>query len=149
MGATLSHCGGYSFSLWGLLSLWGFSRFGASLIVGLLSLWGLLIVDRGSRSSTSAILVRGLSRPIAYGIFPDQGVNPCPLHWQVDSYSLNPPGKSQSDSEKVLSSFVAETLCSLGTDTVPDPVLEAGSAARGIRQVRSQFSRGLPENGRR
>ena len=25
---------------------------------------------------------------------------------------------------------MAETLCSLGTDTVPDPVLEAGSAAR-------------------
>ena len=22
----------------------------------------------------------------AYGIFPDQGSNPCPLHWQADSY---------------------------------------------------------------
>ena len=23
----------------------------------------------------------------ACGIFPDQGLNPCPLHWQADSYS--------------------------------------------------------------
>ena len=27
----------------------------------------------------------GLSCPAACGIFPDQGSNPCPLHWQVDS----------------------------------------------------------------
>ena len=26
-----------------------------------------------------------LSRPKAYGIFPDQGSNPCPLHWKADS----------------------------------------------------------------
>ena len=25
---------------------------------------------------------------LACAIFPDQGVNLCPLHWQVDSYSL-------------------------------------------------------------
>ena len=33
-------------------------------------------------------VVHGLSCPVAYGIFPDQGSNPCPLHWQADSYPL-------------------------------------------------------------
>ena len=28
---------------------------------------------------------QGLSCPTACGIFPDQGLNPCPLHWQADS----------------------------------------------------------------
>ena len=32
----------------------------------------------------------GLVALLAYGIFPDQGSNPCPLYWQVDSYSLYP-----------------------------------------------------------
>ena len=27
----------------------------------------------------------GLSCSVACGIFPDQGSNPCPLHWQADS----------------------------------------------------------------
>ena len=29
---------------------------------------------------------------LSCGIFPDQGWNPSPLHWQVDSLPLNPPG---------------------------------------------------------
>ena len=28
----------------------------------------------------------GLGCPMACGIFPDQGSNRCPLHWQADSY---------------------------------------------------------------
>ena len=31
------------------------------------------------------IVARGLSCSTACGIFRDQGSNPCPLHWQVDS----------------------------------------------------------------
>ena len=31
------------------------------------------------------IVAHELSRPKAYGIFPDQGSNPCPLHWKADS----------------------------------------------------------------
>ena len=34
----------------------------------------------------------GLSCSEACGIFPDQGSNPYPLQWQVDSYSLCHPG---------------------------------------------------------
>ena len=40
-----------------------------------------------SRCSSEA-LEHGLSCPKACGIFPDLGLNPCPLHWQADSYPL-------------------------------------------------------------
>ena len=36
----------------------------------------------------SVAVVHGLSYPKAGGIFPDRGSNPCPLHWQTDSYPL-------------------------------------------------------------
>ena len=32
----------------------------------------------------TVLLAHGLSHPVTCGIFPDQGSNPCPLHWQVD-----------------------------------------------------------------
>ena len=32
----------------------------------------------------------------ACGIFPDQGSNPCPLHWQADSQPLRHQGSPQS-----------------------------------------------------
>ena len=34
------------------------------------------------------------SCPMARGIFRGQESNPCPLHWQADSYSLNHQGRS-------------------------------------------------------
>ena len=34
----------------------------------------------------------GLSHSAACGIFPDQGLNPCLLHRQVDSLPLSPQG---------------------------------------------------------
>lgn len=33
-----------------------------------------------------------LSCSVAYGIFPNQGSNPCPLYWQADSQPLNHQG---------------------------------------------------------
>ena len=36
----------------------------------------------------SAVVAHGLSCSTARGIFPDQGSNPCPLHWQADSQPL-------------------------------------------------------------
>ena len=33
----------------------------------------------------SAVAVRGLTCSTAWGVFPDEGSNLCPLHWQVDS----------------------------------------------------------------
>ena len=44
----------------------------------------------------SSVAVRGLSCPKACEIFPDQGSNPCSLHWQVDSQPLT-TGNSGGD----------------------------------------------------
>ena len=54
-GAWASHCGGFSCRAWALGAL------------------------------ASVVVVHGLSCSAAGGIFPDQGSNLCPLHWQVDS----------------------------------------------------------------
>ena len=48
----------------------------------------LLLRSTGSRCAGSVIVAHGLSCSAAYGIFPDQGSNPCPLHWQADSQPL-------------------------------------------------------------
>ena len=40
----------------------------------------------------SAVVVHSLSFPVVCGIFLDWGLNPCPLHWQVD-LTTRPPGK--------------------------------------------------------
>ena len=42
-------------------------------------------MSHGCYSPVSAIVVHGFSCATAYGIFLDQGSNPCLLHWQVDS----------------------------------------------------------------
>ena len=46
----------------------------------------------GSRRSGSVIVVHGPSCSTACGILPDQGSNPCPLHWQADSQPLRHQG---------------------------------------------------------
>ena len=48
----------------------------------------LLLRSTGSRRAGSAVVAHGPSCSAAYGIFPDQGSNPCPLHWQADSQPL-------------------------------------------------------------
>ena len=50
---------------------------------------GPLVVAHGPQSvQASVIVVHGLSSSVACGIFQDQGSNPCPLHWQANSYPL-------------------------------------------------------------
>ena len=49
----------------------------------------------GSRRTGSAIVAHGLSRSAACGILPDQGSNPCPLHWQADSQPLRHQGSPE------------------------------------------------------
>ena len=60
---------------------------------------GSVVVARGLSSCTcglwstgSVVVVHGLSCSTAGGIFPDQGSNLCPLHWQADSYPLRYQG---------------------------------------------------------
>ena len=52
----------------------------------------LLMWSTGSRRTGSAVVAHGPSRSAACGIFPDQGSNPCPLHWQADSQPLHHQG---------------------------------------------------------
>ena len=52
----------------------------------------LLLRSTGSRRAGSVVVVHGLSCSAACGIFPDQGSNPCPLHWQADSQPLRRQG---------------------------------------------------------
>ena len=52
----------------------------------------LLLWDTGSRCSGSVVVAHGPSCSVACGIFPDQGSNPCPLHWQADSQPLRHQG---------------------------------------------------------
>ena len=52
-----------------------------------------LVAEHGALGvGVSVVEANGLSCPTVCGIFPDQGSNLCPLHWQA--YSTGPPGKS-------------------------------------------------------
>ena len=54
-----------------------------------LSLSGpVLLRSTGSRRAGSVVVAHGPSCSAACGILPDQGSNPCPLHWQADSQPL-------------------------------------------------------------
>ena len=53
----------------------------------------LLLWSTGSRRAGSVIVAHGPSRSAACGIFPDQGSNPCSLHWQADSQPLHHQGR--------------------------------------------------------
>ena len=91
MGATLrcgdqaSHCGGFSCC--------GARALGtqASVVVahGLSSSGSQALERRPSSCGAGSVVVAyGLSGSAACGIFPDQGSNPCPLHWQADFFFL-------------------------------------------------------------
>ena len=59
---------------------------------GLSLSWPLLLRSTGSRRAGSVIVAHGPSCSAACGIFPDQGSNTCPLHWQADSQPLRHQG---------------------------------------------------------
>ena len=75
----------------------------------------LLLRSTGSRRAGSVIVAHGPRRSAACGILPDQGSNPCPLHWQADSQSLHHQG-SPTVHFLIL-------MVSLGTVIVPVGVL--------------------------
>ena len=93
--------GGYSslrctgFSLRWLLLLWSMGSIGtqaqqlwlAGSRAQAQQLWrlGSVVVARGLQSAGSVVVAHELSCSVACGIFPDQGSDPCPLHWQADS----------------------------------------------------------------
>ena len=59
---------------------------------GLLTIAASLVGSTGSRHAGSVVVAHRPSRSAACGIFPDQGLNPCPLHWQADSPPLRHQG---------------------------------------------------------
>ena len=67
----------------------------SSRCAGLSPSWPLLLRSTGFRCAGSVVLAHGPSCSAACGIFPDQGSNPCPLHWQADSQPLRHQGSPE------------------------------------------------------
>ena len=56
----------------------------------LLSVVASLVADHGLQGEwTSIVVAHRLSCPVACRIFPNQGLNMCPLHWQANSQPLD------------------------------------------------------------
>ena len=53
-----------------------------------------VVVAFGLQIAGLVVVAHGLSCSTACGIFPDQGSNPCPLHWQADSSPLRHQGSA-------------------------------------------------------
>ena len=96
----------YFWLCWVFVSLRGLSPVAASgghsssRCVGLSPSQPLLLRSPGSRRAGSEVVAHGPSCSMARGIFPDQGSNPCPLHWQADSQPLRHQGSPQMESFK-------------------------------------------------
>ena len=73
----------------------------SSRCAGLSLSWPLLLQSTGSRRAGSAIVAHGPSCSTACGILPDQGSNPCPLHWQADSQPLRHQGSPKTHIFKI------------------------------------------------
>ena len=52
-----------------------------------------LVTEPRLWSTSSLVAVHGLGCLVACGIFLDQRLKPCPLHWQVDSQPLDHQGR--------------------------------------------------------
>ena len=88
----------YFWLCWVFISVRGLSLVAASgghsssWCTGLSLSWPLLLRSTGSRRAGSVVVAHGPSCSAACGISPDQGSNPCPLHWQADSQPLRHQG---------------------------------------------------------
>ena len=88
----------YFWLCWVFVSVRGLSLAAArgghssSWCVGLSPSRPLLLRSTGFRRAGSVVVAHGPSRSTACGILPDQGSNPCPLHWQADSQPLHHQG---------------------------------------------------------
>ena len=91
----------YLWLCWVFVSVRGLSLVAASgghsssRCAGLSLSWPLLLRSTSSRHAGSVVVAHGPSCSAACGIFPDQGSNPCPLHWQADSQPLRHQGSPE------------------------------------------------------
>ena len=94
----------YLWLCWVFVSVWGLSLVvvsgghSSSWCAGLSLSRSLPLQSTGSRCTGSVVVSHGPSCSVACGIFPDQGPNPCPLHWQADSQPLRHQGSLVHDS---------------------------------------------------
>ena len=73
----------------------------------------------GLQSAGSVVVVHRLSCSVACGIFPDQGLNPCPLHWQEDSKPLHHQERPQGIIfESVVLTSTCELMCAMGNTKI-------------------------------
>ena len=92
----------YLWLCWVFVSVQGLSLVAArgghssSWCVGLSLSLPLLWRSTGSRRAGSVVVAHGPSCSTACGIFPDQGSNLCPLHWQADSQPLRHQGSPRA-----------------------------------------------------
>ena len=91
----------YFWLCWVFVSVWGLSLVVASggpsssWCAGLSLSRPLLLRSTSSRCAGSVVVAHRPSCSAAYGIFPDQGSNPCALHWQADSQPLRHQGSPE------------------------------------------------------
>ena len=83
--------------VWGLSLVAASGGHSSSRCAGLSLSRPLPLRGTGSRRAGSVVVVHGPSCSVACGIFPDQGSNPCPLHWQADSQPLRHQGSPYPD----------------------------------------------------
>ena len=98
LGTILNYLFIYFRLCWVFVSVQGLSLVAASgghsssRCVGLSLSRPLPLQSTSSRRTGSVVVAHGPSCSAACGIFPDQGSNPRPLHWQADSQPLRHQG---------------------------------------------------------
>ena len=73
---------------------------------GPLTIAASLMRSTGSRRAGSVIVAHVPSCSAACGIFPDQGSNPCALHWQADSQALHHQGSPRKSFTRLFLGYV-------------------------------------------
>ena len=102
-----SHCNGFSCcraqapgcAVFSTCRVWAQELWFPALERRLQDVWSSALAEYGLNSCGSLLentgstgVAHGLSCPMACGIFPDKGLNPCFLHWQADSLPLSHQG---------------------------------------------------------
>ena len=83
--------------------------------------------------SASVVVAHGPGCSMACGMFPDQGLNLCPLHWQVNSYPLY---------YQCVCALSRVRLCDPMDCNLPGSSVHAVFQARILEWVAISFSRG-------
>ena len=132
---------GLRFSVRGLFSICGKRGPPVIAVHGPLLLW-----STGSRRAGSVVVAHGPSCSAVCGIFPDQGSNLCPLHWQADSQPLRHQG-SPCDSALL----IVGGGCGLAVG-LPETWLLLGSCScthpQPVMSTTGQTHTGLPSRGK-